>query len=62
MIPRLEATSYWETFLKAHSEVLAATDFLHGEVWTLQGLVTHYVLFFIELRPRWPSSRPDAAR
>jgi hypothetical protein len=30
----------WETFLKAHWEVLAFTV----EVWTLQGLVTHYVL------------------
>ncbi|MGH8489639.1 MAG: integrase core domain-containing protein [Gammaproteobacteria bacterium] len=42
----------WETFLKAHWEVLAATDFFTVEVWTLQGLLTHYVLFFIELATR----------
>ena len=42
----------WETFLKAHWEVLAATDFFTVEVWTLEGLVTHYVLFFIELATR----------
>jgi transposase InsO family protein len=42
----------WETFLKAHWEVLAATDFFTVEVWTLGELVTHYVLFFIELATR----------
>ena len=31
---------------------MAATDFFTVEVWTLQGLVTHYVLFFIELGTR----------
>ncbi len=36
----------------AHWEVLAATDFFTVEVWTLQGLLTHYVLFFIELATR----------
>lgn len=32
--------------------MLAATDFFTVEVWTFQGLVTHYVLFFIELATR----------
>ena len=50
--PRRGKKSSWETFLKAHWEVLAATDFFTVEVWTLQGLVTHYVLFFIELATR----------
>ena len=50
--PRRGKTSSWETFLKAHWEVLAATDFFTVEVWTLQGLVTHYVLFFIDLATR----------
>ncbi len=36
-------------FSKAHWEVLAATDFFTVKV---QGLVTHYVLFFIELATR----------
>ena len=48
---RGEQTS-WDTFLKAHWEILAATDFFTVEVWTLRGLVTHYVLFFIELATR----------
>jgi putative transposase len=42
----------WSTFLKAHWECLAATDFLTVEVWTLTGLVTHYVLFFINIATR----------
>ena len=30
----------WKTFLKAHWEVLAASDFLTTEVWTKGGLIT----------------------
>lgn len=37
----------WRTFLKAHAEVIAATDFFTVDVWTKRGLVTHYVLFVI---------------
>ena len=33
-------------------EVLVATDFFTAEVWTLGGLVTYYVLFFIHLGSR----------
>ncbi len=33
-------------------DVLVATDFFTAEVWTLGGLVTFYVLFFIELSTR----------
>jgi hypothetical protein len=32
--------------------VLVATDFFTAEVWTLSGLVTYYVLFFIRLGTR----------
>jgi len=32
--------------------VLSATDVLAVEVWTMHGLVTHYVLFFIHLATR----------
>ena len=42
----------WSTFLKAHWECLVAADFLSVEVCTLRGLVTHYVLFFIDLASR----------
>ena len=33
-------------------DVLVATDFFTTEVWTLGGLVTYYVLFFIQLGSR----------
>jgi putative transposase len=42
----------WSTFLKAHWECVAATDFFTVEVCTLRGLVTHYVLFFLDLASR----------
>lgn len=42
----------WRTFLKAHWECIAATDFFTVEVCTIQGLVTHYVLFFLDLATR----------
>ncbi len=44
-------------FIRAHLEVLAATDFFTVEVVTLPGLVTYYALFFIHLESRkveWP--------
>jgi len=42
----------WSTFLKAHWECLAATDFFTIEVWGLRGLVTFYLLIVIELSTR----------
>src|ERR1035438_4239487 len=39
----------WSTFLRAHRECLVATDFLTVEVCTIRGLVTHDVLFFIDI-------------
>ncbi len=42
----------WATFLKAHWEVMTATDFFTVAVWTPRGLVTYYVLFFIHLATR----------
>jgi hypothetical protein len=42
----------WSTFLRAHRECLVATDFLSVEVCTIRGLVTHYVLFFIDIANR----------
>jgi len=38
--------------LKAHWECLTATDFLSVEVCTIKGLVTHYILFFIDIASR----------
>jgi putative transposase len=42
----------WATFLKAHWECLAATDFFTVEVLTWTGLVTHYIVFFIDIATR----------
>ena len=42
----------WSTFLKAHWECVKATDFLSVEVCTLKGLVTYYILFFIDIASR----------
>jgi putative transposase len=42
----------WRTFLKAHWETLAATDFFTVEVARPSGLVTYYILFFMELSTR----------
>jgi len=42
----------WSTFLKAHWDSIAATDFFTVEVLTLRGLVTYYVLFVIDLASR----------
>jgi putative transposase len=50
--PERDKHTSWSTFLKAHWECLAASDFLTVEVWTLTGLVTHYVLFLIEIGTR----------
>jgi putative transposase len=52
--PALErkTTTTWKEFIRTHMEVLVATDFFTAEVWTLGGLVTYYVLFFIHLESR----------
>ncbi len=42
----------WKTFLKAHWEALAATDFFTVEVLTLFGIVRYQVLFVIDLSTR----------
>ncbi|MGE3165966.1 MAG: integrase core domain-containing protein [Planctomycetota bacterium] len=42
----------WRDFLRAHWELLGATDFFSVEVWTPRGLVTYYVLFVLELASR----------
>jgi putative transposase len=50
--PERDRHTRWSTFLKAHWECLAATDFLSVEVCTFRGLVTHYILFFIDIASR----------
>ena len=50
--PRRKQTMTWKEFIRAHMDVLVATDFFTTEVWTACGLVTYYVLFFIHLASR----------
>jgi transposase InsO family protein len=50
--PERKKQTTWRQFIRAHMDVLVATDFFTTEVWTLGGLVTFYVLFFIELSTR----------
>src|ERR1035438_8637114 len=50
--PERDAHTRWSTFLKAHWECLTATDFMSVEVCTIKGLVTHYILFFIDIASR----------
>jgi putative transposase len=50
--PERDRHTRWSTFLKAHWECLTATDFLSVEVYTIKGLVTYYIPFFIDLASR----------
>jgi hypothetical protein len=47
--PERQKITTWKEFIRSHLHVLWATDFFSTEVWTLGGLVTFYVLFFINL-------------
>jgi transposase InsO family protein len=50
--PKRTKTTTWKEFIRTHMAVLVATDFFTAEIWTLGGLVTYYVLFFIHLSNR----------
>ena len=50
--PKRKHTVSWRDFIRAHMDVLVGTDFFTVEVLTLRGLVTYYVLFFIQLESR----------
>jgi putative transposase len=50
--PERKTTTTWKECIRTHLDVLVATDFFTAEVWTLGGLVTYYVLFFIHLSSR----------
>ena len=50
--PEREKRTSWRTFLRAHWDVMAATDFFTVEVWTARGLATYYVLFIMRLNTR----------
>src|SRR5579862_2196290 len=42
----------WADFIAARKDVLVGCDFFTKEVWTLGGLVTYYVLFFMHVATR----------
>jgi len=50
--PDRQRTQSWATFLKAHWNLIFATDFTTVEVWTRSGLVTFYVLAVMHLKTR----------
>src|SRR5438067_289185 len=50
--PERKTTTTWKEFIRTPLDVLVATDFFTAEVWTLGGLVTYYVLFFLHLGSR----------
>ena len=52
LAPVPERPTSWQTFLRAHRDVIAAADFFTTEVWTWRGLVTVYTVFVIHLASR----------
>jgi putative transposase len=50
--PERKRTTTWPAFIRTHLALLAGTDFFTAEVLTLRGLITYYVLFFIQLESR----------
>ena len=42
----------WSHFIAMHKDVITACDFFTTEVFTASGLVTFYVLFFIQIGSR----------
>lgn len=50
--PERPKTMTWNEVIRTHLDVLWVTDFFTTEVWTMGGLVTYYVLFFIHLKTR----------
>ena len=50
--PERSRTTTWKEFIQSHVNVLAGADFFTVELLTWRGLVTYYVLFFIEVTNR----------
>jgi putative transposase len=50
--PERSKKTTWKAFLKAQWATIAAADFFTVEMWTWRGLVTLYVLFFMDLATR----------
>ncbi|MEX0829802.1 MAG: hypothetical protein WD032_06130 [Nitrospirales bacterium] len=50
--PERKKTTTWREFIRSNWDILVATDFFTTEVWTRSGLVTYYILFFIQVGSR----------
>lgn len=50
--PERRKNSTWHQFIRTHKDVLWACDFFTTEVWSVSGLATCYVLFFIHIETR----------
>jgi hypothetical protein len=50
--PERSRTTTWKEFMRSHMDALSGADFFTAEVLTWRGLVTYYVLFFIEIGSR----------
>jgi len=50
--PKRKTTTTWREFIRLHRDLLVGTDFFTAEVWTRSGLVTYYILFFIQVGSR----------
>ena len=50
--PERSRTTTWKEFIRSHMDVLAGADFFTVEVLTWRGLMTYYILFFMEIGTR----------
>src|SRR5215831_17251378 len=50
--PQRSRITTWKEFIQSHMDVLGGADFFTVEVLTWRGLVTYYVLFFIQVGSR----------
>ena len=50
--PERSRMTTWKDFIRSHMDLLAGVDFFTVEVLTWRGLITYYVLFFIETGSR----------
>jgi putative transposase len=50
--PKRSQTIAWKDFIASHVAVITGMDFFTVEVLTWRGLITHYVLFMIQLETR----------
>ncbi len=50
--PRRKPKIPWSSFIETHQDVITACDFFTVEVFTATGLITFYVLFFLQVGSR----------